>query len=82
MPAVDRGSTPNGPAPAVRFVDALRREQQRVLHHCTILDYVLAAEKRGGAPLPLGDALAEILNDISAAAHTIGLLLPTTNGRP
>ena len=29
-------------------VDALRRQQQRILHRSALIDYVLAAEKRGG----------------------------------
>jgi hypothetical protein len=36
---------------------------------------VLAAEKRTGAPLTMGDALAELLADITEAARTIGTLL-------
>jgi hypothetical protein len=36
---------------------------------------VLAAEQRGGAPLTMGDALAELLADITEAARTIGTLL-------
>jgi hypothetical protein len=47
------------------------------------LDYVLAAESRGGGPLTMGDALAELLADITEAARTIGTLLPQVeNGRP
>jgi hypothetical protein len=30
----------------------------------------------------MGDALAELLGDISEAARTIGTILQTTNGRP
>jgi hypothetical protein len=46
-----------------------------------LVDYVLAAETRGGGPLTMGDALAELLPDITEAADTIGTLLQTTNGR-
>ena len=40
-----------------------------------LIDYVLAAERRGGEPLTMGDALAELLADITEAARTIGTLL-------
>ena len=64
-------------------LDALRRQQQRILHRSRLIDYVLAAEKRGGAPLTMGDALAELLADITEAARTTGTLLPQVgNGRP
>jgi hypothetical protein len=61
-------------------VDALRRQQQRILHRTELLNYVLTAEKRSGAPLTMGDALAELLGDIAEAARAIGTLLPATNG--
>jgi hypothetical protein len=35
----------------------------------------MPAEKRGGEPLTMGDALAELLADISEAARTIGTIL-------
>ena len=60
-------------------VDALRRQQQRILHRSALIDYVLAAEKRSGDSLTMGDALAELLADITDAARTIGTLLQTTN---
>ena len=63
-------------------VHALRRQQQRILHRSALIDYVLAAEKRGGEPLTMGDALAELLADITEAARTIGTLLQTATGRP
>jgi hypothetical protein len=72
---------PDPPAPRIP-VDALRRQQQRILHHSTIVNYILMAETRSGAPLTMGDALAELLGDISEAARTIGTILQTTNGRP
>ena len=61
--------------PPLPQVDALRRQQQRILHRSALIDYVLAAEKRGGGPLTMGDALAELLADITEAARTIGTLL-------
>jgi hypothetical protein len=36
---------------------------------------VLAAEKQGGQTLTMGDALAELLADITEAARTIGTIL-------
>jgi hypothetical protein len=36
---------------------------------------VLTAEQRNGARLTLGDALTELLTDISEAARTIGTIL-------
>jgi hypothetical protein len=63
-------------------VEALRRQQQRILHRSALIDYVLAAEKRSGAQLRMGDALAELLADITEAARTIGSLLQTATGRP
>jgi hypothetical protein len=81
-----RAVIPDPPAPAplihVDDVDALRRQQQRILHRSALITYVLAAETRTGAPLTLGDTLAELLEDIAEAARTIGTLLPTTNARP
>ena len=56
-----RGSDP----PPLSQFDALRRQQQRILHRSALIDYVLAAEKRGGEPLTMGDALAELLADIT-----------------
>ena len=47
-----------------------------------MIDYVLAAEKRGGETLTMGDALAELLADITEAARTIGTILQTATGRP
>ena len=61
------------PAPLTP-VEALRR-QQRILHRSAVIDYVLAAETRGGGPLTMGDALAELLADVTEAARTIGILL-------
>jgi len=62
-------------------VEALRRQQQRILHRTALIDYVLAAETRGGGPLTMGDALAELLADITEAARAVGTLLQTANGR-
>ena len=63
-------------------LEALRRQQQRILHRSALIDYVLAAEKRGGEPLVMGDALAELLADITEAARTIGTILQTATERP
>jgi hypothetical protein len=71
---------PDPPGPLLP-VDALRRQQQRILHRATIIHYVLTGERQGGDSLTMGDALAELLADIAEAARTIGTLLPTTNGR-
>ena len=74
--------TPGALAPApLAQVDTLRRPQQRILHRSALIDYVLAAEKRGGVPFTMGDAPAELLADITEAARTIGTLLQTANGR-
>ena len=62
-------------------VEALRRQQQRILRRSALIDYVLAAEKRRGDPLRMGDALAELLADITEAARTTDTLLHTANGR-
>ena len=69
------------PAPSLD-VAALRRQQQRILHRSALIDYVLAAEKRGGEPLTMGDALAELLADITEAARTIGTLLQANERSP
>ena len=71
---------PDAPTPLPQ-VEALRRQQQRILHRSALVDYVLAAETLGGGPLTMGDALAELLADITEAARTIGTLLQTTTGR-
>jgi hypothetical protein len=63
-------------------LDALQRQQQRILHRSALIDYVLAAERQRGQTLTLGEALAELLADISEAARTIGTLLQTATGRP
>ena len=74
--------TPGCEAPPLPQVDALRRQQQRILHRSALIDYVLAAEKRGGETLTMGDALAELLADITEAARTIGTILQAATGRP
>ena len=71
---------PDAPPPLPQ-VEALRRQQQRILHRSALIDYVPAAETRGGGPLTMGDALAELLADITEAARTIGALLQPTTGR-
>jgi hypothetical protein len=63
-------------------LDALQRQQQRILHRSALIDYVLAAEQQRGQTFTLGDALAELLADITEAARTIGTLLQTATGRP
>ena len=75
-------STAAPPAPPpLPQVEALRRQQQRILHRSTLIDYVLTAETRGGGPLTMGAALTELLADITEAARTIGTLLQATTGR-
>ena len=44
-------------------------------------DARLLEGRRGGEPLTMGDALAELLADITEAARTIGTMLQTANGR-
>ena len=70
----------HAPAPLTQ-VDALRRQQQRILHRSALIDYVLAAEKQGGETLTMGDALAELLADITEAARTIGTILQQVGDR-
>ncbi len=60
---------------ALDQVDALTRQQQRIVHRSALLAYVIAAETRSGQPLALGDALGELLADITEAARTIGTIL-------
>jgi hypothetical protein len=83
-PGARRAAGPDDPpAPAPRIpVEALRRQQQRILHHSAIVNYILLAEQRGGAPQTPWAALGELISDITEAAQTIGTFLPTTNGRP
>ena len=70
-------------AVALEQVDELQRQQRRIVHHSTVIDYVLAAEKHAGQTLMMGDALRELLADITQAARTIGTLLQQVgNGRP
>ena len=45
------------------------------MHRTALLEYVLTAEQRNGARLTLGDALTELLTDVSEAARTIGTIL-------
>ena len=68
-------ATPGPPTAPLLQVDVLRRQQQRILHRSALIDYVLAAEKRDGETLTMGDALAELLADITEAASTIGTIL-------
>jgi hypothetical protein len=56
-------------------IDTLARQQQRILHRTQVIDYVLAAEQRNGGTLTVGDALAELLQDITDAARTIGAIV-------
>lgn len=60
------------PSSPIAQLDALERQQQRILHGKTLTEYVLAAEQRTGAGLTLGDALAELVRDINGATRTIG----------
>ena len=73
-------TAPHAPPPPLQ-VEALRRQQRRILHRSALVDYVLAAETRGCGPLTMGDGLAELLADITEAARTIGALLQPTTGR-
>ena len=68
-------------AASLAQVDALRRQQPRILHRSALIDCALAAERQSGQTLTMGDALAELLADITDAARAIGTLLQTTNGR-
>ena len=72
------GATLPGPPPAVFApdqIDALTRQQRRIVHRGAILAYVIAAETRSGQPLTLGDAVVELLADITEAARMIGTIL-------
>jgi hypothetical protein len=77
---VTTASAEHAPPPFPQ-VEALRRQQQRILHRSALIDYVLTVEKRGGQTLTMGDALAELLADITDAARTIGTLLQTSAER-
>ena len=67
---------------SIEQVDALTRQQQRILHRSALIDCVLVAEKQGGQTLTMGDAVAEFLADVIEAACTIGTILQTATGRP
>jgi hypothetical protein len=75
-------TTPNparpGPSPTVfagEQLDALTRQQQRIMHRSALLAYMIAAETRSCHALTLGDALLELLADITEAARMIGTIL-------
>ena len=75
---VTRSATRPGPPPemfAPDSVDALTRQQQRIVHRSALLAYVITAENRSGHALTLGDALLELLADITEAARMIGTIL-------
>jgi hypothetical protein len=58
------------------------RQQQPILHRTQVIGYVLLAEQRNGATPTLGDALVELLQDISEAARAIGAIVqPVTSSR-
>jgi hypothetical protein len=78
-PATPTPITPPAPLPQV---EALQRQQQRILRRSALIDYVLAAERQRGQTLTLGEALAELVANISEAARTIGTLLQIANGPP
>ena len=84
-PATPDAARP-GPPPAAfacEQLDALTRQQQRIVHRSALLAYVIAAENRSGQALTLGDAIGELLADISEAARTIGTILQAAgHGRP
>jgi len=67
--------SPRPPVLPIAQLDALERQQQRILHRTQVIDYILVAEQRNGATLTLGEAVAEFLQDISEAARTIGTIL-------
>src|SRR5262249_60887951 len=48
----------------------LEPQPHRILHWTKVIDLMLAAEQRNGAGLVFGDALAELVRDISEAAKT------------
>jgi hypothetical protein len=54
---------------------ARRYAKQCIVHRTKVIDYVLAAEQRKGRIVTLGDALTELLTDISEAARTIDTIL-------
>jgi hypothetical protein len=70
-----RPKTGRSPAAPVLPLEALERQQQRILHRTQLIDYVLAAEQRNGGTLTLGVALAELLQDITDAARAIGAIV-------
>ena len=76
-------STPTPSGLALEQVDELQRLQRRILHGSTLVRYVLAAEQRSGQTLTMGDALAEVLADITEDARSSGTILQQVgNGRP
>jgi hypothetical protein len=66
-PRHGRRHTENGWSPTT--LETLQRHQQRILHRTALLEYVLTAEQRNGVVLTLGDALTELVTDISEAAR-------------
>ena len=83
IPVTHDASRPGTPPAAFACdqLDALTRQQRRILHRSALLAYVIAAENRGGHALTLGDALAELLSDITEAAQTIGTILQQVGDR-
>jgi len=57
-------------APVLPQIDALERQQHRILHRSGLISYVLATEQQNGQRLTMGEALAELLADITEAART------------
>jgi len=53
---------------------ALERQQQRILNHAKVIDFADGRTAERDA-LTLGDALAELVRDISVTAQAIGTLL-------
>jgi hypothetical protein len=71
---------PTDPAPSpvhtglsIDQVDALHRQQQRILHRALVISYVLGDEMRAEPAA----AIADLLDEIEEAARTIGTLLQT-----
>lgn len=71
----------SGPVTPARNDGGSRCCSSVILHRSALIDYVIAAETRGGQGLTPGDALAELLADIAEAARTIGTNLQQVGDR-
>lgn len=83
IPVTHDASRPSPPPAAFpcEQLDALTRQQQRIVHRSALLAHVIASENRSGQALTLGDALGELLADITEAARMIGTILQQVGGR-